>query len=238
MKARHNTNVRHDGTPAGYPNLSMACPWRGPGCLRGEVAKMENSITRINNDWLEKARLDLGGKKCEIRPEVDIKTEQPKDLTNNSRSSSIFPAAQIKMRLLSPSTSPATSPTMSNSSSPTPPALNYNHKITGIPCVAAASRYTAPVHIDVGGTIYTSSLETLTKAEIPIVYWVQNVGGELGLVRGSPGGRHERAHLAIRTKPYPRGPVLLLLLLFFPEPIVFVSSSDRGKPCPRGRHAF
>uniref|UniRef100_T1GAX1 Potassium channel tetramerisation-type BTB domain-containing protein n=1 Tax=Megaselia scalaris TaxID=36166 RepID=T1GAX1_MEGSC len=32
-----------------------------------------------------------------------------------------------------------------------------------IPCVAAASRYTAPVHIDVGGSIYTSSLETLTK---------------------------------------------------------------------------
>ncbi|KAM7345718.1 BTB/POZ domain-containing protein twz isoform 1-T1 [Cochliomyia hominivorax] len=42
--------------------------------------------------------------------------------------------------------------------------LHANHKpITGIPCVAAASRYTAPVHIDVGGTIYTSSLETLTK---------------------------------------------------------------------------
>ncbi|KAK7863445.1 hypothetical protein R5R35_002506 [Gryllus longicercus] len=75
----------------------------------------------------------------------------------------MFPSTQIKMRLLSPSSSPATSPTMSNSSSPTPPALNYNHKITGIPCVAAASRYTAPVHIDVGGTIYTSSLETLTK---------------------------------------------------------------------------
>jgi hypothetical protein len=35
--------------------------------------------------------------------------------------------------------------------------------ITGIPSVAPASRYTAPVHIDVGGTIYTSSLETLTK---------------------------------------------------------------------------
>lgn len=29
--------------------------------------------------------------------------------------------------------------------------------------MAAANRYTAPVHIDVGGTIYTSSLETLTK---------------------------------------------------------------------------
>lgn len=41
--------------------------------------------------------------------------------------------------------------------------VNINHKISGIPCVAAASRYTAPVHIDVGGAIYTSSLETLTK---------------------------------------------------------------------------
>ncbi|XP_054276858.1 BTB/POZ domain-containing protein Tiwaz [Macrosteles quadrilineatus] len=84
---------------------------------------------------------------------------EPKDLTARA----MFPTTQIKM-----STSPATSPTMSNSSSPTPtppshPPLNYNHKITGIPCVAAASRYTAPVHIDVGGTIYTSSLETLTK---------------------------------------------------------------------------
>jgi hypothetical protein len=39
----------------------------------------------------------------------------------------------------------------------------FSPKVTGIPCVAAASRYTAPVHIDVGGTIYTSSLETLTK---------------------------------------------------------------------------
>ncbi|KAK2586841.1 hypothetical protein KPH14_009779 [Odynerus spinipes] len=78
----------------------------------------------------------------------------------------MFPSAQIKMRLLSPSSSPATSPTMSNSSSPTPPTPVtpvYNQKMTGIPCVAAASRYTAPVHIDVGGTIYTSSLETLTK---------------------------------------------------------------------------
>ncbi|XP_058790553.1 BTB/POZ domain-containing protein Tiwaz isoform X2 [Phymastichus coffea] len=79
----------------------------------------------------------------------------------------MFPSAQIKMRLMSPSSSPATSPTMSNSSSPTPPtpaAISaYSQKMTGIPCVAAASRYTAPVHIDVGGTIYTSSLETLTK---------------------------------------------------------------------------
>ena len=36
-------------------------------------------------------------------------------------------------------------------------------KISGVPCPATPTRYTAPVHIDVGGTIYTSSLETLTK---------------------------------------------------------------------------
>ena len=33
----------------------------------------------------------------------------------------------------------------------------------GIPVVATASRFTAPVHIDVGGQIYTSSLDTLTR---------------------------------------------------------------------------
>ncbi|XP_076262974.1 BTB/POZ domain-containing protein twz isoform X2 [Rhynchophorus ferrugineus] len=106
-------------------------------------------------------------KKSDLRNDVE-KTE-PKDLTNRN----MFPSTQIKMRLMSPNTSPATSPTMSTSSSPTPPPANTNAslsaattsygKMTGIPCVAAASRYTAPVHIDVGGTIYTSSLETLTK---------------------------------------------------------------------------
>lgn len=105
---------------------------------------------------------------------------EPRDLSSSTGGGRLFAAAaaaQIKI-----STSPTTSPTMSNSSSPTPtpttpapisPALSGgttstyhhgNHKsISGIPCVAAASRYTAPVHIDVGGTIYTSSLETLTK---------------------------------------------------------------------------
>lgn len=114
----------------------------------------------------------------------DIKPMEPRDLSSGR----LFSAAQIKV-----STSPTTSPTMSHSASPSPtpptqgpisPALSgtggggggggngsgggsyhhTNHKpISGIPCVAAASRYTAPVHIDVGGTIYTSSLETLTK---------------------------------------------------------------------------
>jgi len=36
-------------------------------------------------------------------------------------------------------------------------------KISGVPCPATPTRYTAPVHIDVGGSIYTSSLETLTR---------------------------------------------------------------------------
>jgi len=43
---------------------------------------------------------------------------------------------------------------------PPPPAA----KITGVPCPATPTRYTAPVHIDVGGSIYTSSLETLTRS--------------------------------------------------------------------------
>ncbi|XP_030021677.1 BTB/POZ domain-containing protein KCTD1 [Manduca sexta] len=34
--------------------------------------------------------------------------------------------------------------------------------IAGIPRVAVTTKFNAPVHIDVGGTIYTSSLETLT----------------------------------------------------------------------------
>lgn len=59
---------------------------------------------------------------------------------------------------------PINSATTSSSIANAVSYLHTNHKaISGIPCVAAASRYTAPVHIDVGGTIYTSSLETLTK---------------------------------------------------------------------------
>lgn len=106
--------------------------------------------------------------------ERDILSMEPRDLSSSGGRLFSATAAQIKI-----STSPTTSPTMSNSSSPTPttpapisPALSastastYHHgnkTMSGIPCVAAASRYTAPVHIDVGGTIYTSSLETLTK---------------------------------------------------------------------------
>jgi len=50
----------------------------------------------------------------------------------------------------------------------TPPATSGQCHVkresgNGIPCVAPASRFTAPVHIDVGGQIYTSSLDTLTK---------------------------------------------------------------------------
>ncbi|CAG9763373.1 unnamed protein product [Ceutorhynchus assimilis] len=125
------------------------------------MANFAVSLKRSPSDFEEQM---LYRKKADIRNDVD--KAEPKDLTNRSN---MFPSAQIKMRLMSPNISPATSPTMSTSSSPTPPpaanstmSASYN-KMTGIPCVAAASRYTAPVHIDVGGTIYTSSLETLTK---------------------------------------------------------------------------
>lgn len=47
--------------------------------------------------------------------------------------------------------------------SPQPDGSSMDKKpIAGIPRVAATTKFNAPVHIDVGGTIYTSSLETLT----------------------------------------------------------------------------
>lgn len=54
------------------------------------------------------------------------------------------------------------SPVSTRPSSSTTPNGHY-HKISGVPCPATPTRYTAPVHIDVGGVIYTSSLETLTR---------------------------------------------------------------------------
>ncbi|XP_041375103.1 BTB/POZ domain-containing protein kctd15-like [Gigantopelta aegis] len=54
------------------------------------------------------------------------------------------------------------SPVTSRPSSAVTPNGHFN-KISGVPCSATPTRYTAPVHIDVGGTIYTSSLETLTR---------------------------------------------------------------------------
>ncbi|CAA9993851.1 unnamed protein product [Nesidiocoris tenuis] len=99
-------------------------------------------------------------RKCEGRMDTDGK--EPKDLTQPR---TIFTTANIKLSG-SPGTSPTNSPGPVGGGAPSAPAhspSSYNHKMTGIPFVAAANRYTAPVHIDVGGTIYTSSLETLTK---------------------------------------------------------------------------
>lgn len=42
-------------------------------------------------------------------------------------------------------------------------AVKIEPSIIGFPRVAPTTNYNAPVHIDVGGTIYTSSLETLTS---------------------------------------------------------------------------
>ncbi|XP_011191668.1 BTB/POZ domain-containing protein Tiwaz isoform X1 [Zeugodacus cucurbitae] len=131
-------------------------------------------------------------KKCDMdrERERDTKSLEPRDLSSTGR---IFARGDIKISAsptVSPTISNSSSPTPTPpASSSVPPIglptsvgggassapgstsaasassyLHANHKpITGIPCVAAASRYTAPVHIDVGGTIYTSSLETLTK---------------------------------------------------------------------------
>lgn len=59
-------------------------------------------------------------------------------------------------RLASPSTNSSSSPVHAQNGS-------FTSKISGVPCPATPTRYTAPVHIDVGGVIYTSSLETLTR---------------------------------------------------------------------------
>ncbi|XP_022107536.1 BTB/POZ domain-containing protein kctd15-like [Acanthaster planci] len=60
------------------------------------------------------------------------------------------------MPTVSPLTMSSLSPTPSGSGTPPP---GHAH---GLPRVAPNNRFNAPVHIDVGGQIYTSSLETLT----------------------------------------------------------------------------
>lgn len=50
-----------------------------------------------------------------------------------------------------------------NTGSPQPETSSKEKmQIDGIPRVAPTTRFNAPVHIDVGGTLYTSSLETLS----------------------------------------------------------------------------
>lgn len=61
--------------------------------------------------------------------------------------------------------SPTSSTSSSSSSSSTSSSSSCNGILSkcGMPRAAALSMDTAPVHIDVGGCIYTSSLETLTR---------------------------------------------------------------------------
>lgn len=103
--------------------------------------------------------------------QIKISTSPDISPTALSNSSSLSPPMSVA-NMMPTSGTPTTAGPISSSSSVSPAisvAGNYLHtsshkqSMSGIPCVAAASRYTAPVHIDVGGTIYTSSLETLTK---------------------------------------------------------------------------
>lgn len=52
------------------------------------------------------------------------------------------------------------------------------YRATGVPNPATPTKYTAPVHIDVGGTIYTSSLEVLTRL-VRINYELMRINHEL-----------------------------------------------------------
>ncbi|CAD5121514.1 DgyrCDS10016 [Dimorphilus gyrociliatus] len=49
------------------------------------------------------------------------------------------------------------------STSPPPISQKVNAPPSGVPMPATPTRYTAPVHIDVGGVIFTSTLDTLTR---------------------------------------------------------------------------
>lgn len=102
--------------------------------------------------------------------QIKISTSPDISPTALSNSSSLSPPILVaNMAHPSSGTPNAAGPISSSVSPAISVAGNYLHSgghkqsMSGIPCVAAASRYTAPVHIDVGGTIYTSSLETLTK---------------------------------------------------------------------------
>ena len=104
--------------------------------------------------------------------QIKISTSPDISPTALSNSSSLSPPISVSnMGHPSSGTPNAVGPISSSVSPAMSVAGNYMHSsasghkqsLSGIPCVAAASRYTAPVHIDVGGTIYTSSLETLTK---------------------------------------------------------------------------
>ncbi|XP_071487903.1 BTB/POZ domain-containing protein kctd15-like [Diadema antillarum] len=93
------------------------------------------------------------------------------DIGEQKISTSFMSGVKRKMSSsLSPS--PVTTPT-GNSGTPPPTSTGMTTPTTtqhqsstqhaGVPRVAPNTRYTAPVHIDVGGQIYTSTLETLTR---------------------------------------------------------------------------
>ncbi|XP_067928292.1 BTB/POZ domain-containing protein kctd15-like [Watersipora subatra] len=54
-------------------------------------------------------------------------------------------------------------PVTTSSKRPYTPETPHYQVLTGVPKPAVPTKLTAPVHIDIGGTIYTSSLENLTK---------------------------------------------------------------------------
>lgn len=120
--------------------------------------------------------------------QIKISTSPDISPTALSNSSSLSPPLSVANMGHPSSGTPSGAGPISSSVSPAISGSgNYLHSsghkqqqsMSGIPCVAAASRYTAPVHIDVGGTIYTSSLETLTK-------WVVVVTGNESLLFNCP----------------------------------------------------
>ncbi|XP_041454596.1 BTB/POZ domain-containing protein kctd15-like [Lytechinus variegatus] len=109
------------------------------------------------------------------RSSTDFSSPYAMEIVDQKISTSFMSGIKRKMSSsLSPS--PVTTPTANSVTPPpapsstgitTPSTTQHQSSSTtqhnGVPRVAPNTRYTAPVHIDVGGQIYTSTLETLTK---------------------------------------------------------------------------
>jgi len=109
---------------------------------------------------------------------LDLTLHPPIDHQWNSMRAAIVHSPFVFQRggrPLDGSSSPTTTPSPPFANNMTSPhSGSIFGKISGVPCPATPTRYTAPVHIDVGGSIYTSSLETLTRWVFTIMAYSLN----------------------------------------------------------------
>ncbi|XP_003726136.1 BTB/POZ domain-containing protein kctd15-like [Strongylocentrotus purpuratus] len=134
--------------------MTSVCDSRGHSPLRPTTeftdSKMSNGKT--STDFSSPYAMEIGDQKISTSFMSGVKRKMSSSLSpspvTTPRANSVTPPP-TSTGITTPST------TQHQSSSQT--------QHSGVPRVAPNTRYTAPVHIDVGGQIYTSTLETLTK---------------------------------------------------------------------------